>query len=111
MQSKRRLPAGEIGREKGRQKKKIKNAFFPEKGPEEPEVPAGAVLPPPSPPSLSWWSFWSTWWFPLLSDRFPSMNIDLTANQVNTLSEEALDVAKEVQYDTNNLHHCQRWLD
>lgn len=37
----------------------------------------------------------------LLSERFPSMNLDLTANQVNTLSEEALDVAKnEVNYDT-----------
>ncbi len=37
----------------------------------------------------------------MLSDRFPSMNIDLTANKVNTLSEEALDAAKKVTYETN----------
>lgn len=48
----------------------------------------------------------------LLSDRFPSMNIDLTANQVNTLSEEALDVAKEVQYDTNiYIIASDGWID
>ena len=48
----------------------------------------------------------------LLSDRFPSMNIDLTANQVNTLSEEALDVAKDVQYETNiYIIASDGWID
>ena len=36
----------------------------------------------------------------LLSERYPSMNVDLTANKVNTLSEEALEVAKSVEDDT-----------
>ncbi len=49
----------------------------------------------------------------LLSERFPSMNLDLTANQVNTLSEEALDVAKnEVNYDTTlYLVLTDSWVD
>lgn len=38
--------------------------------------------------------------FSLLSDRFPSMNVDLTAQGLNTLSEEAIEAAKNVQYDT-----------
>lgn len=36
----------------------------------------------------------------LLSERYPSMNIDLTADKVNTLSEEALEVAKSVEDET-----------
>lgn len=36
----------------------------------------------------------------LLSQRFPSMNIDLTANKVNTLSDAALEVAKDVNEET-----------
>lgn len=49
----------------------------------------------------------------LLSERFPSMNMDLTVNQVNTLSEEALDVAKnEVNYDTTlYLVLTDSWVD
>lgn len=49
----------------------------------------------------------------LLSERFPSMNMDLTVNQVNTLSEEALDVAKnEVNYDTTlYLVLTDSWID
>lgn len=49
----------------------------------------------------------------LLSERFPSMNMDLTVNQVNTLSEEALDVAKnEVNYDTTlYLVVTDSWID
>lgn len=49
----------------------------------------------------------------LLSERFPSMNIDLTANQVNSLSEEALDVAKnDVNYDTTlYLLLTDSWMD
>lgn len=49
----------------------------------------------------------------LLSERFPSMNIDLTANQVNSLSEEALDVAKnDVHYDTTlYLLLTDNWMD
>ena len=49
----------------------------------------------------------------LLSERFPSMNIDLTANKVNSLSEEALDVAKnDVHYDTTlYLLLTDNWMD
>lgn len=36
----------------------------------------------------------------VLVDRFPSMNIDLTAEGLNTLSEEALDIAKNVENET-----------
>lgn len=36
----------------------------------------------------------------LLANRFPSMNADLTAQGLNTLSEEAVDAAKNVKYDT-----------
>lgn len=36
-----------------------------------------------------------------LSERFPSMNIDLTAQKMNTLSDQALDMAKSVEQDTN----------
>ncbi len=35
-----------------------------------------------------------------LTDRFPSMNIDLTLEGLNTLSEEALDVAKGIENET-----------
>ena len=35
-----------------------------------------------------------------LTDRFPSMNIDLTNEGLNTLSEEAIDVAKNLENDT-----------
>lgn len=35
-----------------------------------------------------------------LTDRFPSMNIDLTNEGLNTLSEEALEVAKGVENET-----------
>lgn len=34
------------------------------------------------------------------TDRFPSLNIDLTANKVNTLSDQALDIAKSVENET-----------
>lgn len=37
----------------------------------------------------------------VLSERFPSMNIDLTAQKMNTLSDQALEMAKGVQQDTN----------
>lgn len=48
----------------------------------------------------------------LLSDRFPSMNLDLTANKVNTLSEEALEVAKDVSYDTTiYILATDDWID
>ena len=36
----------------------------------------------------------------ILSDRFPSMNIDLTAQGMNTLSEQALEIAKGVTQPT-----------
>lgn len=35
-----------------------------------------------------------------LTDRFPSMNFDLTLEGLNTLSEESLDVAKNVENET-----------
>lgn len=35
-----------------------------------------------------------------LADRFPSMNIDLTAQKLNSLSDQALEVAKGVQNET-----------
>lgn len=35
-----------------------------------------------------------------LSDRFPSMNFDMTLEGLNTLSEEAVDVAKSIENDT-----------
>lgn len=48
----------------------------------------------------------------LLSERFPSMNIDLTANQVNTLSDAAMEVAKEVENDTTiYILATGDWLD
>lgn len=36
----------------------------------------------------------------ILTERFPSMNIDLTAQKLNTLSEQAVDIAKGVTKDT-----------
>ena len=36
-----------------------------------------------------------------LTDRFPSMNIDLTAQGLNTLSEQALEIAWGVENETN----------
>lgn len=36
----------------------------------------------------------------ILSDRFPSINVDLTAQGLNTLSEDALDAAKAVEKET-----------
>lgn len=36
----------------------------------------------------------------LLSERYPSMNVDLTAKQINSLSEDAMEVAKGIQNDT-----------
>ena len=36
-----------------------------------------------------------------LTDRFPSMNIDLTAQGLNTLSEQALEIARGVENETN----------
>lgn len=36
----------------------------------------------------------------LLSDRFPSMNVDLTAQKLNSLSDQALEVAKNVNEET-----------
>lgn len=48
----------------------------------------------------------------LLSERFPSMNIDLTANKVNTLSDAALEVAKEVEEETTiYILATDDWLD
>lgn len=48
----------------------------------------------------------------LLSERFPSMNIDLTANKVNTLSDAALEVAKEVENETTiYILATDDWLD
>lgn len=35
-----------------------------------------------------------------LEDRFPSLNLDLTADKMNTLSDQALDVAKSVEKET-----------
>lgn len=35
-----------------------------------------------------------------LADRFPSMNIDLTSQGLNSLSDKALDVAKNAEYQT-----------
>ncbi len=36
----------------------------------------------------------------VLSDRFPSMNIDLTAQRLNSLSDQALEIAQGVEQDT-----------
>ncbi|MCH5353442.1 MAG: GldG family protein [Acutalibacter sp.] len=36
----------------------------------------------------------------LLTDRFPSLNMDLTAQKLNTLSDQAVKIAKGVQQDT-----------
>ncbi len=36
----------------------------------------------------------------LLSERFPSMNIDLTAQKMNTLSDQAIEIAGKVEQDT-----------
>lgn len=35
-----------------------------------------------------------------LTDRFPSMNMDLTAEKTNTLSDQALEIARGVEQDT-----------
>ncbi len=35
-----------------------------------------------------------------LSQRFPSMNIDLTAQKINTLSDQALEIAKGIEEET-----------
>lgn len=37
----------------------------------------------------------------VLSERFPSMNIDLTAQKMNTLSDQAVEIAEGVAQDTN----------
>ena len=37
----------------------------------------------------------------LLTERFPSMNIDLTAQKMNTLSDQAVEIAQGVEQDTN----------
>lgn len=37
----------------------------------------------------------------LLADRFPSMNLDLTAQNLNTLSDQALEIAKSIDQETN----------
>lgn len=37
----------------------------------------------------------------VLSERFPSMNIDLTAQKMNTLSDQAVEIAEGVEQDTN----------
>lgn len=37
----------------------------------------------------------------VLSERFPSMNIDLTAQGMNTLSDQAVEIAKGVEQDTD----------
>ena len=39
--------------------------------------------------------------FGALTKRFPSMNLDLTAQKLNTLSDQALEVAKGVEQETN----------
>lgn len=36
-----------------------------------------------------------------LTERFPSMNVDLTAEKLNTLSDQALEIAKSVENETN----------
>lgn len=36
-----------------------------------------------------------------LTERFPSMNLDLTAEKLNTLSDQALEIAKGVENETN----------
>ena len=36
----------------------------------------------------------------LLTDRFPSLNMDLTAHKLNTLSDQAVDIAKSVEHET-----------
>ena len=36
----------------------------------------------------------------LLTDRFPSLNMDLTAEKLNTLSDQAVEIAKSVEQDT-----------
>ena len=37
----------------------------------------------------------------LLTDRFPSLNIDLTAQRLNSLSDQALEIARSVSQDTS----------
>lgn len=37
----------------------------------------------------------------VLADRFPSMNVDLTADKLNTLSDQAVEVAGKVENDTD----------
>lgn len=37
----------------------------------------------------------------VLTERFPSMDIDMTAQRMNTLSEQAMDIAKGVEQDTD----------
>lgn len=36
----------------------------------------------------------------LLTDKFPSMNMDLTADKLNTLSDQAIEIAKGVEQET-----------
>lgn len=36
----------------------------------------------------------------MLTERFPSMNIDLTAQKLNTLSDQAIEIAKDIENDT-----------
>lgn len=36
----------------------------------------------------------------LVTERFPSLNMDLTAEKVNTLSDQALDIAKSIDQET-----------
>ncbi len=37
----------------------------------------------------------------LLTERFPSLDVDLTANKLNSLSDQALEIAKSVEQDTS----------
>lgn len=37
----------------------------------------------------------------VLTDRFPSLNVDLTAQKMNTLSDQALEIAKNVEQETS----------
>lgn len=37
----------------------------------------------------------------VLTDRFPSLNVDLTAQKLNTLSDQALEIAKNVEQETD----------
>ncbi len=37
----------------------------------------------------------------LLTERFPSLDVDLTANKMNSLSDQALEIAKGIEQDTS----------